>query len=320
MAGLRGSQAYFVAGKQTAKGTPVTKWQDRYFFEGGNIMPSRSTDQLSETDSSRRAGNFFVQQTAVEGAPEAYVRDASVHHLLEYALGTATHSGTTNFTHVITEAAALPYVTMGKGQGALLFEQYNDVKVDSLDLSWGTASPGVAALNVMGLASVRQAAEWTSELAPPTASEVAPQNWNNATVTLAGSETHLISSFEMSIANNLTLQQTDDAIPLDVVEGLAAVTGGFDMIFETLAEYNKFHYGTATGTAQVSTFQTTSLKVLLETGTNNSVLLELPVIGYTEFPVEPDPGGSPVTASVKFAAQRNSEGFVKATVKNQVEK
>src|ERR1700748_849097 len=104
MAGLRGSQAYLVAAKQTAKGTPVTKWQDTYFFEGGNIMPSRSTDQLSETDTTRNAGNSFVQQTAVEGAPEVYVRDTSIHHLLEYVLGTATHSGTTNFTHTITPA------------------------------------------------------------------------------------------------------------------------------------------------------------------------------------------------------------------------
>lgn len=320
MAGLRGSQAFLVAGKQSAKGTPVTKWQDKYFFEGGNISPSRSTDQLSETDSQRNAGDFFVQQTAVEGSPEVYVRDASIHHLLEYALGTATHSGTTNFTHTITQAAALPYLTLGKGQGALLFEQYNDNKVDSLDLAWATGSPGIATVNIMGLASVRQAAEWGSELAPPAAAEVAPLNWNVAEVTLAGAETRLASSFEMSIANNLTLQQTDNSVPFDVVEGLAAVTGGLDLIFETLAEYNRFHYGSTTGTTQSPELGTTTLKVVLERGVNNSLTLEFPKIAYTEFPVEPDPGGAPVVASVKFAAQRNAEGFVKAIVKNQVEK
>lgn len=320
MAGLRGSQAYFVAAKQTVKGTPVTKWQDTYFFEGGNIAPSRSTDQLSETDSTRNAGDYFVQQTAVEGSPEVYVRDTSIHHLLEYALGTATHTGTTNFTHTITAAAALPYVTMGKGQGGTLFEQYNDTKVDSLDLAWATASPGTAALNVMGLAAVRQASEWATESAPPAAASAAPLNWNVAEVTLAGAETRLLSSFELSIANNLALQQTDNSVPLDVVEGIMAVTGGFDMIFENLKEYNKFHYGTESGTVQVPTLATTTMKVVLESGTNNKLTFELPKIAYTEFPVEPDPGGAPVTASVKFAAQRTSEGFVKAIVLNQVEK
>lgn len=320
MAGLRGSQAFLVAGKQSAKGTPATAWQDMYFFEGGNISPSRSTDQLSETDASRNAGDFFVQQTAVEGSPEVYVRDTNVHHLLEYALGTITNSGTTNFTHTITAAAALPYVTFGKGQGGLLFEQYNDSKVDSLDFAWATASPGIVTANIMGLASVRQSAEWTSGLLPPAAATAAPLNWNVAEVTLAGAETRLVSSFELSIANNLTLQQTDNSVPLDVVEGLMAVTGGFDVIFENLKEYNKFHYGTESGTTQVSTLQTTTLKIVLESGTNNSLTFELPKIAYTEFPVEPDPGGAPVTASVKFAAQRSSEGFVKAIVKNQVEK
>lgn len=319
MAGLRGSQAYFVAAKQSAKGTPVTKWQDKYLFEGGNIQPSRSTDQLSETDSSRNAGDYFVQQTAVEGSPEVYVRDTYIHHLLEYALGTAAHTGSTNFTHTITAAAALPYLTLAKGQGGTLFEQYNDVKVDSLDFSWATASPGVATLNVMGLAAVRQTEEWKEESAPPAAAEAAPLNWNNATVTLAGAETHLISSFELSIANNLTLQQTDDSVPLDVVEGIMAVTGGFDLVFENLKEYNKFHYGSESGTTQSSALATTTLKVELANGTNNKLVFELPKIAYTEFPVEPDPGGAPVVASVKFASQRHAEGFVKAVVTNQVE-
>lgn len=321
MAGIRGSQAYLAAAKQTGKGVAPTAWQDTYFFEGGNVSPSRSTDQLSETDNSRRAGDFFVTQTAVEGAPEVYVREDSIHHLLEYVLGSATHVFETEVgTHTITEAASLPYVTFGKGQGALLFEQYNDVKVDSLDISWATASPGVATVNVMGLAAVRQPEEWKAPLAPSIAAQEAPLNFNGAAVTLSGGITHLVSSFELTIANNLTLQQTDRSVPLDVVEGLSAVTGGFDIVFEKLDEYNRFHYGTTTGTAQSPDLAQTSLNVVLSRTGGGSVEFDLPVIAYTEFPVEPDPGGAPVVASVKFAAQRNEAGFVTATVTNSVEK
>lgn len=318
MAGMRGSQAYLVNGKQTGKGTEATAWQDKQYFEGGNIQPSRGTDQLAETDSTRNAGDYFVTQTAVEGSPEFYVRDEAIHHWLEYALGSSTHSGTTDYTHTITPSAALPYVMLGKGQGNLLFEQYNDCKVDELSIAWATASPGVATAGVMGRSAKRLAAEWSAGLAPPAAASAAPLNFNQATVTLGGAATSLISSFELSISNNLTLQQTDDSVPYDVVEGTLVVTMGFDMIFESLAEYNKFHYGAEAGTTQSPNIFTTSAALKLERTVKNYVEFEFPKLAYQEFPVEPDPGGGPVTVSVKAAAQRHASGFITAKVGNQV--
>lgn len=320
MAGLRGNQAYFVAAKQVSKGTAVTKWEDKYFFSGGNLGPTHQTDQLAETDNTRNAGDQFVTQTATEGNPETYIRDASIHHLLEYALGAAEHSGATNFVHKMAPSAALPYITMGRAIGGTLFEQYQDCKVDELALSWATGSPGTAALSVQGLKALRLAAEWSAESAPPTAATAAPLNYNQALVKLGGAETRLISSFDCSFSNNLELQQTDDSVPYDVVEGQFAVTMGFDLIFEDLKEYNKFHYGGEAGTEQSASIFTTSLSVELKAGTNNYLVLTFPAIAYQEFPVEPDPGGGPVTVSVRGASQRHAEGFVKAEVKNQVEK
>lgn len=320
MAGLRGNQAYFVAAKQSSKGTPVTTWQDKYLFTGGNIAPSHGTDQLAETDDTRNAGDFYVTQTAVEGSPEAYVRDTSIHHMLEYALGAVETTGETNFVHTISPSAALPYVTFGKGLGATLYEQFNDCKIDELALSWATASPGTFTASVMGLAAVRQAEQWKEASAPPAAASAAPLNYNKATVKLGGAETRLISSFDCTFSNNCTLQQTDDSIPYDVVEGQFAATLGFDLIFENLKEYNKFHYGGESGTAQSADIFTTSAEITLTgAGANNSLKLSFPKIAYQEFPVEPDPGGAPVTVAVRGASQRHAEGFVKAVVKNQVE-
>lgn len=319
MAGIRGSQAYLVNAKQTAKGAEASAWQDKQYFEGGNIQPSRGTDQLSETDATRNAGDYYVTQTAVEGSPEFYVREEAIHHWLEYVLGASAHSGAAGeYVHTVTPSAAIPYVMLGKGQGNLLFEQYNDCKVDELSISWATASPGVATAGVMGRSAKRLAAEWATGLAPPSAAEAAPLNFNQATVELGGGVTALISSFELSISNNLTLQQTDDSVPYDVVEGTLAVTMGFDMIFEDLKEYNKFHFGAEAGTTQSPNIFTTSASLLLEREAKKSLKFSFPKLAYQEFPVEPDPGGAPVTVSVKAAAQRHAEGFVTAVVKNAV--
>lgn len=316
MAGLRGNQAYWLAAKQVAKGTPNPTWDEAYPFSGGSIGPTHNTDQLAETDNTRNAGDYYVTQTAVEGAPETYVRDTTIHHLLEYALGAAEHTeAEENSTHVIKPASALPYLTLARGVGGTLFEQFNDCKIDELALSWATGAPGTATASVMGLASVRQAAEW-AEL--PDFAEAAPLNFNQATVKLGGAATRLISSFDCTFSNNAQLQQTDDSVPYDVVEGQFATTLGFDLIFENLEEYNKFHYGGATGTAQSPNIFTTSLQVTLAAGPNNSLDLVFPKIAYQEFPVEPDPGGDPITVAVRAASQRHPEGFVTATVKNQV--
>lgn len=319
MAGLRGSQAFLVAAKQASKGSAPAAFTDTYLFEGGNIMPSRGTAQLSETDTTRNAGNFYVTQTAVEGSPEFYGRIENVHHPLEYALGTSANTGSVGeYVHTATPAASLPYITLGKAQGGLLFEQYTDLKVDSLSISAGTASPLIFTMGVQGLSAKRLAAEWTAGLAPPATATSAPYNFNNALVKLGGSETRLIENFQCQINNNLTLQQTDSSVPYDVVEGTFAVTLGFDLIFESLAEYNKFQYGAEAGTTQSESIFTTSFSVLFEVAAKTSLELIFPSIAYQEFPVAPDPSGGPVTVSVRAAAQRNSEGFIKTIAKNAV--
>lgn len=324
MAGLRGNQAFWVAAAQTAKGAEPTKWQDTYLFTNGNISPTRQTAQLAETDSNRNAGDFFVTQTGSEGAPEAYVRTASIHHLLYYALGAQTDEGKAEegFTHKLASAAALPYVTFGKGQGGVLYEQFNDCKVDTLALSWATGQPGTVAATIMGRAAVRKAENWKEALAPPETSSAAPVNFNGATVKIGGAETRLVSSFDLTISNNLTVQQTDDSIPFDIVEGPLAVTLSFDYIVEDLKEYNKFNYGGESGTAQSAAIYTTENLTFEFAGptAKDSLKLVIPKTAYTEFPIEPDAGGAPVTAAVKGAAQRATAGFLEATVKNTVEK
>lgn len=321
MAGLRGNVGWLLAQKQTAKGTAATIAAASAYkmpFSGGNISPVRETDQLSETDASRDQGITYVTTSGVEGSPEFYVRDASAGFWLFTALGAAAVTGTTpNFTHTITPANTLPYVTIWRNIADTLYEQYRDCKVGSLTISADAGSPLTMTAGVNGLQATRLTA------APDAATPVPVQsgavyNYNDATVTLGGGATALVSSFELTIENNLSRQQTDDVVPYDVAEGLREVTLSFDLIFESLDEYNKFHYGGAAGTTVSPNVFTTSALFEFSKGTNNSIAFNLPSIAYTEFPVDPDPGGDPITVSVAAAAQRGGSPVVTATVKNQV--
>ena len=313
MAGLRGGQAYIARAKQTAKGTPNTTYAEREPFSGGNIAPSREIDNLSETDANRDQGISYVQQTGVEGSPERYVRDTTIHHHLYDALGAIATTGTTDFEHVITPANSLPYLTLLKGLGGTLWEQFNDCKVGELTISSDTGGALTVSSDVQGREAVRLTSEPGSL---PALEAIEPFYMNEAAVTLGGASTSLVGSFELTISNNLSLQQTDDSKPYDVVEGQREVTLGFNLIFETLAEYNKFHYGGAAGTAQSSSLATTSFEITFSKSATNFLTLELPLIAYEEFPVEPDPGGDPVEVDVRARAQRGA-AVVTATVGNQ---
>lgn len=321
MAGLRGNQAWVLAQKQSAKGVVPTidpLKAVKMPFSGGNIGPVRETDQLSETDSSRDRGVTFVQASGVEGTPEFYVRDASIAFWLYAALGADAVTGTTpNYTHTVTPSTALPYITVWRDIADTLYEQYRDCQVGTLTISADAGAPLTASAAIQGLQTTRLTT------APDAGTPVALQsgfvyNYNNATVTLSGGATALVSSFELTIENNIQRQQTDDVIPYDVYVGTREVSLSFDLLFETLTEYNSFHYGSGAGTTVVPTLYTTSAVFQFDNGANNSIAFNLPSIAYTDFPVEPSAAGDPVTVSVAAAAQRGGSPVVTATVKNQV--
>lgn len=321
MAGLQGNRAWLMFAKQSAKGTPATVATLTTYkvpFSGGSIAPSREIDALAETDSSRDVGVSYAKTGGVDGTPECYVRDASLGGLLTYALGADAVTGSTpNYTHTITPANTLPYVTFWRDIADTLWEQYADCKISNLTISTSAGSPLTAAITVNGLAATRLATDPSTSPAIAIANSYV-YNYNDATVLLGGGATALVGSFELSIENNVSRQQTDDFVPYDNVAGTREVSLSFDLIFETLDEYNKFHYGGVSGTTQNKTIYTTSADFQFDNGSNNQVKFTLPSIAYQEFPVEPNVGGDPIVATVRAVAQRGASPVVTAVVKNQI--
>jgi hypothetical protein len=320
MAGLRGNEAWLMFGKQSVKGTPASvsaTLTHKVPFSGGNIHPVRETDTLAETDSARDQGAPYTVTSGVEGSPEVYVRDASIGALLLGVLGTDTVTGTTNYVHTITPANTLPYWTFWRNLSSTLYERYQDCQIGSLTVSAEAGAPLTATVGIQGLVPTRLT---SNPDATPlvTLANGAVYNFNDAAVTLGGGATSLIRSFELSIENNVTRQQTDDVTPYDVVPGIREVTLSFDMIFETLDEYNKFHYGGAAGTTISPNIFTTSAVFTFNKGANNEIAFNLPSIAYTELDPEPDAGGDPIVVSVSAVGVRSGSPIVTATVKNQV--
>lgn len=312
MAGLRGNQAYLAWAKQVSRDTPNTTYARRSPFSGGNIQPARTVENLSETDANRDIGVSYISSVGVEGTPEVYGRYDVIDGLLEAALGATSTSGTGPYVHEITPANSIPYLTILRAIGGTLYEQFQDVQISELTLSAEAGQPLTASFDVLG----RKATRLTTEpVTLPDLANSAPPTFNDAAVTLAGGATALVSSFECTISNNVSAQQTDDFVPYDVVAGQREVTLGFTLVFETLTEYNKFHYGSSSGTDHAGDLATTSAEFEFTNGTDIANF-EFENIAYEEFGVEPDPGGDPIEVDVRARAQRGASPVVTATITN----
>lgn len=324
MAGLRGNIGWIMGQKQTAKGTLATvalpgvaagAWKSA--LVGGGLGPQRTIGQLAETDASRDQGISFTQSEQNGGSPEFYVRDSSVGFWVWAAMGADAVSGSVNFTHTITPSNTIPYISLWRDVADTLWEAYQDVKVSSLVISASAGNPLTATATVSGRISSRLTTDPSIAATIPLSNGYA-YNYNDATVTLAGGATALVEGFTLTIDNNVTSQQTDDVNMYDVIEGQRTIELDFDLIFETLDEYNKFHYGTIAGTAIAPAIYVTSADFQFDNGANNQVKFTLPSIAYSEFPVDLNPNGDPIVASVKAIGQRSASPILTTVVKNQV--
>lgn len=330
MAGLSGKSAWLAYAKQTsgAKGTLATAPTFKSAFSGGNLGPVKETDRLSETDSSRDQSAAYVTTSGVEGSPELYVRAKTIGFWLAMALGTTVSTGSaSNYTHTITPGTALPYFSAWKNIGGAtgLFESYQDCQVGSLAISAEAGAPLTATVGIQGLIPRRIVTEGTGvdpTITPALAIDADQVfNFNLASVTLGGSATRLIRSFELTVENNVERQQTDDVVPFDLNAGQREISLGFDMLFQDITEYNKFYYdGVVTGAAaDISpNIFTTSAVFTFTIDANTEVSFTLPSIAYEEFPIEPSPGGDPIVSSVRAVAQKATgvPNLLTAVVKN----
>lgn len=322
MAGLSGKSAWLAlarnnaAGDRSTNSAPVvpapTTPTYKLPFSGGSIGPVRETDRLAETDVSRDQSAAYVTTGGVEGSPEVYVRMDSIGAILASVMGTVTTVAGPPNVHTFKPAQGMPYYTFWRNTGGAngVYEQFVDVFVSSATFAAEAGAPLTAALAVQGLKTIPiQAGATKTALDAVALNQAAVPNFNVAAVALGGgvgtpTAVRNIRSFELTIENNVSRQQTDDVVPYDIVPGTREISLGFDMIFENADEYFKFHTGTNAGTAISPSIFTTNAEFTFTIDANNEIKFTLPSIAYEEFPVEPDPGGDPIIVPVRAVAQK----------------
>jgi hypothetical protein len=320
MAGLPSNNAWLAVTKQAAKGTPPATAQYKMPFTSGSAAPERVIDHLAETDNNVDQGIAYVSRFGAAGNPGVYARVPEAGLLLLGSHGTDTPSGAGPYLHVLTLASALPYLTFWRMQGGVIWERLNDCQISSQTIKCGAGEPLVIESNFIGRDGLRLAAD---PAAAVNFSTNAPLSFNDATVTVGSAgAVSTVSSFELTIDNALTQQQTDAAIVYDLARsGPRTISLSYDMIFENKDDYTAFHTGTTTGTTQSTTvYKSPSTIFNFAFDATNAIKFDLGAnFAWEEFPLEPDSSGAPLVVAVRGTMQRPASGSgLTTTVTNSV--
>ena len=323
MAGISSRIGTIAVAVQTGKGAaaanPTVKFE---LAAAPSVMPVKEIGRYSTTDAGRDQGPAYVSRFGVAGDFQVYAHPQGIGTLFRAALGANANSGAgPNYTHTITPADDLPYLTIWRMVGNVIFERFVDCKVGSLRLSGSAGSPLTLSLSVEGIRSTFEAAD-TALAALLNETDAGYLYPEAAGAILIDGAAQPLSSIEFEVNNNVSSYQADDYFPQDIDPGAREVTLSFSTRFTgatAFPDYRTFYYGSAAGTTQSTVITPRTFAVTFTRNANTSLKIDLPRITYAAIPVNPDPGGDPLEVEVSTSVEKPSGAtpIVTVTVKDQ---
>jgi hypothetical protein len=241
---VAGNIADLSIGIQSTAGTAAATPLARCYLMGGGFGPMRDVADVEETSASRLRNTAYVQNVRAEGSPQFAVRPGFIPVLLYGAMGTKAVSGAGDpYTHTITLAATQPYLTFWRTLGTL-FERFIDVKVASLNFE--STAGGVLAVTaeLLGLSPSFQSTANTTATPETTNTFVhADLNGQFLVETVAVSRIRRVA---VNIATGAQIAYGDKVTGDAVEEGMQEITIETEQVISNFADWNRYHYGTAT--------------------------------------------------------------------------
>lgn len=236
--------------KQAAKGTPDTQPDFVYGLSSGGMFKAdvSQTDEQVTLDAARIAVDSDRMSVVPGQAYKTRAYAKSIGLLLYAALGSIADSGSGPYTHVITPASDVPYLTgWGKTGGSLYRVQ--DAKLDELDIAWKGAGPLEVSAALFGTVI-----GFPGSITPGVDdSQAAYFRAAGGTFSMdAGSGTPAtapISAGSVKIANGVApVLLSASVVPNDVMPAAQIITCTLTLVVPDLGEWRKILTGTSSGT------------------------------------------------------------------------
>lgn len=317
MAGHAGNFFTAAIGKQTAKGTPQTTPKFKLRVTGDIVRPTVQIIDLPETDSSFQRSRAVKVGSFIEGNLAGFVRADEFGFLAYLHVGSVLTSGTGPYTHTITAAAYLPYVTIYNAfDSSALVSRMSDCRLTSLSISGGAGQALQYTAAVLGLVGVE--GETDPALAPST---FEPLVYPNVTVTFDGSTADIVESFSLTSERAAQVIQGDTGMAAsDSVTGRWGVTGTLRVLFETDAIWRLFLTDSPSGTTHAQALATAPLNIRATRSSADEVSLDIDAAEIRRVSLVPDPSGAPLFYDIELSAfpDPTIENTLTVTAKNTV--
>lgn len=308
--------------KQTAKGTAAANPTVKFKLSAApSVMPVKEIGRYVMTDTGRDPGPAYTSRLGVSGDFQVYLHFDGFALLAYLALGSNADTGAgPDYTHTATPANDVPYCTIWRMVGNVLFEKFVDCKVSSLRVESSAGSPAVATISIEGVAGNTDVIGGTD---PVLAALTSPGllHMEAFGAFLLGGAAAKLSRFSFEVTNNVSPYQADNYIAEDVDVGGREVSLSFALRWQgptAAPSYRAFFYGSNAGVQLSPVLSTDTFNVTYTRAANKSVKIDLPQITYAAIPVNADPGGDPIDVEVSTTVEKSSGSpIVTITTKDQ---
>lgn len=298
--------------KQSAKATAAANPTFAHGLTDGSILTAEVSQDAEERTSSVRASVGVNRTSVIPGIDfSSRVHPASVGMYALAALGTDAVTGTSPYTHAITLADSLPYLTMFGKLGSNIYK-VQDVKIDSLGFSWSKTDPLAMKVAGIGTSITYTGATFTAttdETIGTPSAYFAGSAGTFSLDTISGTPaTANIVGGEITIANNLEpIILSGSVVPADIFEGRQDLECSFDLVVDDLNYWRSVLTGSTSGTTAAAAPSYGSFSVAFTSGANTLTLAATKVAFTTDFP-DADPAGGPVQITLAGVIVRPNSG------------
>ncbi len=300
-----GNTRLIYAAIQSGKGAAASTPTHVFRLNGdGAIDPNRAIIQLPETDSSSQEENSNVVGAEPGGGWQGWLRPSEFAFLARAVMGANADSGAGPYTHTATPAPGIPYLTLWDVIPGVQCTQFVDARISQLGVS-GQSLAGVQyTCQAVALSATLGATEPVAPAAPATDQAM---TYPMVTVTIGGSHPGTVDQFNLLINRNVTVLRGDNGLAAyDSGVGKFQVSGGFQKIYTSDADYRKFHGGSSGATTLTTTIFSEALDLLIAIDATHSVDFASSAIEYTETRVPVNVDGTPIIETVSFKTQRQA--------------
>lgn len=298
--------------KQASKGTAASNPTFAHGLTNGAVMTVEVSQDAEERTSGARASVGVNRMSVIPGIDltmRAHPKSVGLYAL--GALGTDAVTGVGPYTHALTLADALPYLTMFGKLGANIYK-VQDVKLDSLEFSWSANEPLEMKASGTGTTITYTGATFTPATDETIGTDAAYYAASVGTfqldTTTGTPATANITGGSVKVSNNVDAMIYSGTItPADVFEGRQDLECSFDLVVDDLNYWRSILTGSTGGTTASAAPAYGSFSVGFTSGTNSLTLAATKVAFVTDFP-DADPAGGPVKITLSGVIVRPSSG------------